>query len=242
MNTQSNNIRFDLRIIASWIEPESKVLDLGCGEGELLLYLKNNYQVNGAGIDQKEENVAVCIEKKLSVIQGDINTEVKDYPAQAFDYVILSQTLQQVYHPSELLQTLLHIGRKVIVSFPNFSHFSSRFQLFFGGIAPVTDQLPYKWYDTPNIRVITLKDFRRYIRRMNLKIVEEAAISTRSQKQKGKRIFLFKNLMATYGIYLIEKNSKTIMMNSSFILSITIFVYGLLYFKKNFLVLTDFVF
>ena len=132
--------RFDLQIIASWIEPESTVLDLGCGEGELLFYLKTHKQVTGTGIEQDEAKVSQSIEKGLSVLQGDINEDVFDYPDGAFDYVILSQTLQQVYEPEELIQSLLRIGKRGIVSFPNFSHWSVRLQLLITGYAPKTKE------------------------------------------------------------------------------------------------------
>ena len=141
----TNGIRFDLQIIASWIEPRSKVLDLGCGEGNLLFFLKEKKGVIGTGIERVEAKVEKCIEKGLSVLQGDINAEVSDYPDQTFDYVILSQTLQQVYDPAGLVREILRIGRKGIVSFPNFSHWKVRAQLLMTGYAPVTKQLPYQW-------------------------------------------------------------------------------------------------
>ncbi|MBT8331495.1 MAG: methionine biosynthesis protein MetW, partial [Deltaproteobacteria bacterium] len=149
-------MRYDLQIIASWIDPGSRVLDLGCGSGELLRFLINNKQVRGSGIELEEDKVAACIEKGLTVLQGDINAEVLDYPDLAFDYVILSQTLQQVYAPDKLIRAIMRIGKKGIVSFPNFSHWACRLQLLYTGFAPVTKQLPYQWYNTPNIRVITI--------------------------------------------------------------------------------------
>ena len=139
-------MRYDLQIIASWIDPGSDVLDLGCGSGELLKFLINNKQVTGSGIELEEDKVTRCIEKGLSVLQGDINEEVPDYPENRFDYVILSQTLQQVYEPDTLIRAIMRIGKKGIVSFPNFSHWACRLQLLFSGYAPVTKQLPYQWY------------------------------------------------------------------------------------------------
>jgi methionine biosynthesis protein MetW len=196
-------MRFDLQIIASWIEEGSRVLDLGCGEGELLYFLKHNKAAKCTGIELKESRVARCIEKGLSVLQGDINEEVLDYPDNSFDYVVLSQTLQQVYEPYGLIKSLLRIGRKGIVSFPNFSYWRVRLQLLLTGYAPVTRQLPYQWYDTPNIRVITLKDFRKFSRQVGFKIIKEAAVSSQTQDRKGKIINFLPNLLATYGIFLI---------------------------------------
>ena len=198
-------MRYDLKIIASWIEPGSKVLDLGCGEGDLLHFLKQNKQVVGAGIERREARVARCIEKGLSALQGDINAEVLDYPDNSFDYVILSQTLQQVYEPSDLIRSLLRIGKKGIVSFPNFSYWTIRLQLLLTGYAPITRQLPYEWYDTPNIRVITIKDFRKFAREVDFKIIKEVAINTRNNGKIGKIIKFMPNLCATYGIFLIGK-------------------------------------
>ncbi len=207
--TQLNGTRFDLKVIASLIEPDSRVLDLGCGEGDLLLFLQTHKNVSGTGIEQNEENIAKCIEKGLSVIHGDINAEVKDYPESSFDYVILSQTLQQVFAPAELIGTLLSIGKKVIVSFPNFSHWKVRLQLLLTGYAPVTRQLPYQWYDTPNIRVITMKDFRKFAQDLGFQIYREIAINTRQgHAPDGKIIRWFPDLLAEYGIFLIGKSYR----------------------------------
>ena len=199
-------MRFDLHIIASWIEPGSKVLDLGCGEGYLLHFLKENKQVTGTGIECIETKVAHCIEKGLSVLQGDINQEILDYPDNTFDYVILSQTLQQVYEPDKLIQSLLRVGKRGIVTFPNFSHWRIRFQLLMTGYAPITKQLPYEWYDTPNVRVITIKDFRRFSKEVGFKILKEIAINTNSKDRYGKIVSALSTLRATYGIFLIEKH------------------------------------
>ena len=196
-------MRFDLQIIASWIEEGSRVLDLGCGEGELLYFLKHNKAAKCTGIELKESRVARCIEKGLSVLQGDINEEVLDYPDNSFDYVVLSQTLQQVYEPYGLIKSLLRIGKKGIVSFPNFSYWRVRVQLLLTGYAPITRQLPYQWYDTPNIRVITLKDFRKFSRQVGFKIIKEAAVNSQTQDRKGKIVNILSDLLATYGIFLI---------------------------------------
>lgn len=196
-------MRFDLEVIASWIEPGSKVLDLGCGTGDLLYFLKNHKNVKASGIDFEESNVARCIARGLSIIQGDINEEVLDYADNTFDYVILSRTLQQVYEPEKLLKDLLRIGNKVVVSFPNFSHWACRFQMLVHGRTPTTNQLPYTWYNTPNIRVITLKDFRSFVKDAGFKIIKEAAINTQNQDLHGNIILILPNLRATYGIFLI---------------------------------------
>jgi methionine biosynthesis protein MetW len=133
--------------------------------------------------------------------------EVDDYPDKSFDYVILSQTLQQVYEPARLLYSLSRIGKRFIVSFPNFSHFSIRLQLLFKGAAPKSDELPYSWYDSPNIRVITLKDFRKFSSDVGYQIVEEIAIITDYKSNEGRVIHRFTNCRATYGIFIIEKQT-----------------------------------
>lgn len=201
----TENMRFDLRVIASKIEPETRVLDLGCGNGDLLAWLAEYKQVAGTGIEQDKDKAAFCISRGISVLQGDLNEEVDDYPDNNFDYVILSQTLQQVYEPARLLYSLSRIGRRFIVSFPNFSHYSIRLQLLLRGMAPKSKELPYSWYDSPNIRVITLKDFRKFSHDVGYRIVEEIAVKTDYRSKGGSVVRLLSNLRATYGIFIIEK-------------------------------------
>jgi len=205
---QPEHIRFDLQVIASLIEPGSRVLDLGCGSGDLLAWLAAARDVRGAGIEQDKDKAARCIARGLSVLHGDLNTEVEDYPDASFDYVILSQTLQQVYEPARLLRSLARIGRRVIVSFPNFSHWTIRLQLLWRGMAPKNDQLPYSWYDTPNIRVITLADFRRFARDVGYRIVREIAIDTDTASRSGKVVEFLADWRATYGIFIIEQKNS----------------------------------
>lgn len=198
-------LRFDLQIVASWIDPGSRVLGLGCGEGDLLYYLKNRKRASCTGIEIDESRVARCIERGLTVLRGDINEEVTDYGDGAFDYVILSQTLQQIYEPARLIRSMLRIGGKVIVSFPNFSHWGVRLRLLLTGHAPVTRQLPYEWHNTPNIRVITIKDFRKFARETGFKILEEVAIDTHNQDRSGRVVRSLSEWRAAYGIFLIGK-------------------------------------
>ncbi len=206
MESPANRLtRYDLRVIASWIDKGSKVLDLGCGNGDLLAWLTTYKNIKGTGIEQDKEKAAACIARGLSVLQGDLNMEVDDYADHSFDYVVLSQTLQQVFAPAALLRSLSRIGRQVIVSFPNFSHYSIRLQLLFTGVAPKNEQLPYSWYDSPNIRVITLADFRRFAGDVGYTIVKEVAINTDHHDRRGHIVHLLRDLRACYGIFAIEK-------------------------------------
>lgn len=201
--TDQSSMRFDLQIISSWIQEDSTVLDLGCGKGDLLAFLRTHKKILGVGIEQDEEKVACAISRGLTVLQGDLSMEVVDYPDNRFDYIVLSQTLQQVYEPAELLKELVRIGRRVIVSFPNFSHWGVRLQVLLAGRAPKNDHLPYDWYDTPNIRVITMKDFRLFMKEIGVCILKETAINTHHHDIKGHIVRILPDWRATYGIFLV---------------------------------------
>src|SRR5512147_2398001 len=156
---RARRIRVDLQLIADMVKPGTRVLDVGCGDGSLLDYLVHFKQVDGRGIELSQAGVNACVASGLSVIQGDADTDLSDYPENAFDYVILSQTLQAVRRPRVVLENMLRIGRHAVVSFPNFGHWKIRLQLGFGGHMPSTDNLPYAWWDSPNIHFCTIKDF-----------------------------------------------------------------------------------
>jgi methionine biosynthesis protein MetW len=181
MKEYNSNMRFDFKIIASWIKSGSNVLALGCGEGDMLYFLKKNNNIKETGIEIKESRVAKCIEKGLTVLQGDINEEVMDYPDNCFDYVILSQTMQQVYEPFELTMSMLRIGKKCVVSFPNFCQWKIRTQILFSGHVPKTRELPYEWYNTPNIRLLSIKDFRSFSKKAGFNIIKQEAFNPTTQ-------------------------------------------------------------
>jgi methionine biosynthesis protein MetW len=201
-------MRFDLQVIASWIEPEARVLDLGCRTGSLLMHLTHEKSIKGTGIEIDETAAGEAIAKGLSVIHGDIYEEIEDYPDNVFDYVILSQTLQQVYDPEKLIREMLRVGKQCIVSFPNFTHLKNRFQMFFTGRAPVSRELPYEWFNTPNIRVIPITDFRRFCAGLNIPIVREVALSTHHHESKGHIIKFLPNLLGTFGVFMLGQAEK----------------------------------
>lgn len=201
------DLRYDLATIASWIDPGSKVLGLGCGEGELLHWLKTKKKVTERGIEIQESKVLKCIEKGISVLQGDIYEEIQDYPDNTFDYAICSQTLQQVYDPTVLIQSMMRVAKMGVVSFPNFGHIKIRMQLAFTGHAPVTKELPYDWHNTPNIRVLSINDFKHFSQQMGFSIVKQAAINTSNSQMDGKPVDFLPNLFAAYGIFLLTKNT-----------------------------------
>jgi methionine biosynthesis protein MetW len=151
--------RIDLKLVAEMVTPGSRVLDVGCGDGELLALLAETRNVDARGIELSREGVAGCVARGLSVIQGDADTDLTEYPDDAFDYVILSQTIQATRNPRFVLEQMLRVGQRAIVSFPNFGHWRMRSQVFFQGRMPVTDALPYAWWDTPNIHFCTIRDF-----------------------------------------------------------------------------------
>jgi methionine biosynthesis protein MetW len=198
-------MRFDLQIIASLVAPQTRVLDLGCGRGDLLEYLQKEKRVEGYGVEIDEKEVIEGIEKGLSIVQGDLNVETRDFADKSFDYVILSQTLQQVYDPERVIQEMLRIGKMGIVSFPCFNHLAIKLQLFFTSRAPVTEELPYEWYNTPNIRVITWGDFREFCAARGIKILRQIAIATHHRAESGRVVRLLPAWFAKYGIFLVSR-------------------------------------
>ena len=193
-------LKIEHKIIAEIVEPKSKVLDLGCGDGQLLYYLVRKKNVQGFGIEIDEKSIYRCVEKGLSVSHEDIDSGLIDYPEKFFDYVILNQTMQQVKNPKKAINRALKIGRKVIVGFPNFCHIVARFQISILGIVPVTHSLPYHWYDTPNTHFLSIRDFSNFCKSEGI-IVEK-----RYYTGKNKRIYLFPNLFAHNAIFILKQN------------------------------------
>ncbi len=174
-----HSIRIDLQLVADMVEPGSRVLDIGCGEGILLEYLNRFKQADGRGMELSMAGVRAAVAHGLSVVQGDADTDLKDYPSGAFDYVILSQTLQATRDPKGVIEHMLRIGRRGIVSFPNFGHWKVRRGLLLNGRMPVTETLTYQWFDTPNIHLCTIRDFTDLCRQLG--IVVERGISLDSK-------------------------------------------------------------
>ncbi len=170
-------IRLDYEYIEQHIPENSKVLDLGCGDGKLLMELIKEKKVDGRGIEIDEESVRHSIERGVPVYHGDMQEGMKMFKDDSFDCVVLSQTLQQTLKPLEVMHEMLRVGHRAIVSFPNFGHWSVRLRLLFGGRAPVTPMLPYNWYDTPNVRVLTIKDFMTFCAEQNVNIVGQRFFS-----------------------------------------------------------------
>lgn len=199
-------IRVDLQLIADMVEPESRVLDVGCGDGELLDYLVHFKQVDGRGIELSTSGVNACVSAGLPVIQGDAETDLDDYPAAAFDYVLLSQTLQATMAPKQVLENMLRIGKRAIVSFPNFAHWRCRVGLALQGRMPVNESLPDQWYDTPNIHFCTIKDFILLCDEMNITIERSISLdSTGRARGIGSGMF-FANLMGEQAVFLLHRS------------------------------------
>ena len=197
MPSESN--RPDHRIIAELIVPGSSVLDLGCGSGELLYMLIKDRGARGQGIEIDEQAIYACVARGLNVFHGDIDSGLSEYPDRSFDYVILNQSLQQVRHVEPVVVDCLRVGKKVIVGFPNFAHYSARLQLFFKGRAPVTASLPYQWYETPNLHFLSICDFFVFCRDKGITIERCEYIGDRG------RVSRFPNIFAQIGIFVISK-------------------------------------
>ena len=199
INIGQPSANIEHRVIMEWIEQGASVLDLGCGDGELLTRLIDEKQVRAQGIEISEEAIHQCVARGLSVFQEDIDSGLSAYLDESFDYVILNQTFQQVKKPDFVLKEALRVGKKIIVGFPNFLYISARFQMFFGGKVPVTPSLPYEWYDTPNLHFLSIADFVEYCRKREIQIERSAFIA------KNKRVRLFPNLFAEIGLFLLSK-------------------------------------
>ena len=196
---KKENPRFDHTVIVELVDPNSKVLDLGCGDGTLLSLLIAQKNCHGTGIEIDEKAIYKCVANGLTVSHGDIDTGLADFSSKRFDYVLLNESLQQVLNPRRVILESLRVGKKVIVGIPNFCHSWARFQLFFQGRVPVTKELPYQWYDTPNLRFLSLKDFRCFCKENGINILKEVGIVGNS------KILFRPNLFSNIGIYLLEK-------------------------------------
>ena len=207
MNDQApapqNGIRPDYAIIAEWIRPGSRVLDLGCGDGTLLTYLSVEKGVTGYGMELEDAYIPVCIEKGINVIQSDLNEGLAEFDDDSFDFVVLSLTLQAMRYPNRLLTEMLRVGTEGIVTFPNFGHWQTRFQLGFLGKMPVSEALPNQWYDTPNIHLCTLQDFEALCKDLKIKVLERRAVDHAHKTSLGLR--LLPNLLGEIALYRFTK-------------------------------------
>jgi len=199
-------LRVDLKLIAEMIEPGARVLDVGCGEGILLDWLGRHRGVDGRGIELSMAGVSAAVAHGLSVIQGDADTDLKDYPSGAFDYVILSQTLQATHEPRKVLENMLRIGRHAIVSFPNFGHWRVRAHLLFRGSMPVTDTLAYQWYDTPNIHFCTIRDFLTLCAELSVRVDKSIALDRDGRVVPLPRVAGIANLFADQALFVLSRS------------------------------------
>ena len=183
-------MNLNYKVVCDLIENKSRVLDLGCGSGELLELLKKEKQVKGFGVEINQDSLLEALVKGLSVIQGDIDKGLDEFQDNTYDYAILNQTLQSTKYPEMIIDEMLRVAKKGIVSFPNFAYWRVRFYLFFKGKMPKSKQLPYEWYDTPNIHLLTIADFFEFCKKRNIKI-EKSVYLTRDKSRSG---FLIKNI------------------------------------------------
>jgi methionine biosynthesis protein MetW len=208
-NSQSiikNDLRFDLKIIANLIKNNAKVLDIGCGDGQLLYYLKQQKNIDGRGLEISHSLVSKSLIKGLSVIQGNAENDLTIYPDNSFDYAVLSQTIQATHNPPKILLEMLRIAKFAIVSLPNFAHIKNRCDLFFTGRMPVNKALPYQWFETPNIHFCSIIDFEKLCFDLDLIIHKKVFLTNNHRLYSLFAQDFMANLFARYGIFLITKS------------------------------------
>lgn len=198
-------MKSEYRIISNIINDRSKVLDVGCDDGTLMEFLKKNKNVNIRGIEISKEKVQTCISKGLTVIEGNAEFDLKQFPDNSFDYVVLGQTLQAFINPEVVIKELLRVGNKAIVTIPNFGHWKVRLNLLIKGTMPVTQSLPHEWYNTPNIHMCTIKDFFIFAKKLDFKIFKSLALMNKKVSNINNTNLFFKNLFSELGVFLIEK-------------------------------------
>ena len=195
----------EFQVIAELIENDKKVLDVGCGDGILMDFLKKNKNTNIRGLEISKSKVQECIAKGLTVIEGNAEKDLKQFPDKSFDYVVLSQTLQAFLDPELVIEELLRVGKKAIVTIPNFGYWKVRLHLLLKGTMPITKRLPDEWYNTPNVHMCSIKDFFHFVKSKDIKIFKSLAVSNQSVSIINDSNLIIKNFFADLGIFLIEK-------------------------------------
>ena len=201
-------MKSEYKIITDLIEENTRVLDVGCNDGTLMEFLKKNKDVDIRGIEISKEKVQICVSKGLTVIEGNAEFDLKQFPNDSFDYVILGQTLQAFINPEIVIKELLRVGKKAIVTIPNFGHWKVRLNLLIKGTMPVTKTLPNEWYNTPNIHMCTVKDFFKFSKTINFRIFESLALTNKNVTNINNSNLFMKNLFSELGIFLIEKSDE----------------------------------
>ena len=194
----------EFKVIAQIIQNNKKVLDVGCGDGALMEYLKKNQKNNVRGLEPKKDLVQECISKGLSVIEGDAEKDLIQFPEKSFDYVVLSQTLQAFLYPEKVLNQLLRIGKQTIVTIPNFGYWKIRLHLLFKGTMPVTKNIPYDWHNTPNLHMCTIQDFVNFCNKKDIKIDKSMCLTNEKISEITKMNMQYKNIFSQLGIFLIQ--------------------------------------
>jgi len=195
----------EFQIISELIENNKRVLDVGCGDGTLMKHLKDNKNIDTRGLEISKNNVQLCISKSLSVIEGNAERDLQQFPDLSFDYAILSQTLQAFYYPEKVIDDLLRVANKAIVTIPNFGYWKVRLHLLLKGTMPITKNLPDEWYNTPNLHMCTIKDFYNFCSKKNIELYKSIALNGEKTSQINKINLNIKNLYSELGIFLIQK-------------------------------------